>query len=56
MKNKLIMVLVIIGAIIILTGITIGGYYLKRTVNYNMFYKDAVRQEIKSMVKPECLK
>jgi hypothetical protein len=37
-------------------GLAIGAWYLKRTINYNLMYKECVQQTVKEMVKAECLK
>jgi hypothetical protein len=36
-------------------GIIYGAWYLKRTVNYKLFYQDNVIEEIHKQVKRECL-
>ena len=46
-------IVLVLAAII---GLAVGGWYLKRTINYNLMYKECVQQTVKEMVKSECLK
>jgi type II secretory pathway component PulC len=55
MENVKMISLCIIFVLIIISFI-FGLYYLKRTINYNLYYKGQVEQTVKEMVKPEYLK
>lgn len=49
----------VFGGIVVLAlvgGLTYGGYWLTKTLSYEIFYKDMVRQEIQDMVKDGALK
>lgn len=49
-------VFAIVLCIILFIGFAIGGWYFKRIINYNLLYKDCVKETIKEMVKAEALK
>lgn len=49
-------ILLAIGGIVLVGGCIYGGFWLKRTMNYNLYYKDQIVKEIKENVKKECLK
>jgi hypothetical protein len=39
--------------LILLTAVlAYGGFHLKRTINYNWYYKDAVKETIRQEIKP----
>ena len=46
----------VILALTVIGGLIVGGFYLKRTVNYKLFYQDNIVKEIKAHVKTDCLK
>jgi len=48
MKN----ILTITVFILLVVGCAYGGFYLKRTINYNWYYKDAVKETIRQEIKP----
>jgi len=43
-------------ALIIILLISFGAWYVGRSINYKMSYKDMVEQTIKETVKEECLR
>ena len=55
MKSILFGTLIALGFAAVI-GLAIGAWYLKRTINYNLMYKECVQQTVKEMVKAECLK
>lgn len=48
--------LVIICVIAIIIVSILGGWWLKRTINYKLFYQSQVEETVRKMVKPEYLK
>jgi hypothetical protein len=52
MKQFIVGVLFIAAAI----GIACGGWFFERNFNFNFSYREQVRDEVRAMVKPECLK
>lgn len=53
--NPFLKVFGIIVVVIAVIALAIGSWYLKRTINYNLMYKDLVQETVKEMVKQECL-
>jgi len=54
-ENIYLIGITIVGIIAVLFLIY-GGYWLTKTVSYNIFYKDMVRSAIVEMIDPEFLK
>jgi flagellar basal body-associated protein FliL len=50
--------IVLMGILVLLslTGIGYLSCFVKKTVNYNLMYKDMVKETIQENVKKECLK
>lgn len=42
-------------ALLIVLGIGMGNFYFQRWVHYKMGYQSLVREEVRDMVKHECL-
>ena len=42
--------------VLLIVAISLGGFYLNRWWNWNFAYRLSVQSEVKTMVKPECLK
>ena len=47
---------VLLVIVVIIAGITYGGYQIKRAWNYSWGYESKVQWEICDMIKPEALK
>ncbi len=47
---------IIIGGVVVVAFFIYGCYWAAKTVSYNVFYEDMVRDSIVEMVKPEALK
>jgi len=48
-------VLIVVLAIAFFGAVIYGAFQLRRSFNYSFGYQDLVQQEIKAMVKKECL-
>jgi hypothetical protein len=44
--------IITISVILTIAVMSYGGYLLKRTINYNWYYKDAVKETIREEIKP----
>ena len=59
MKDKIQLSLVVLGAVVIIAVLAYAGFWMQRTVNYNLYYKSQVEQQVNKMleqrVKHECL-
>lgn len=42
--------LVLVAAIILIAALALTGFWLKRTVNYNMYYKAQVEQQVNKII------
>ncbi|HRZ18587.1 MAG TPA: hypothetical protein P5136_00895 [Methanofastidiosum sp.] len=49
-------VVITLAAVIVCAAISFGIYYLGKKINYAVSYESMVKDTIKEMVKPECLK
>jgi FtsZ-interacting cell division protein ZipA len=45
-----------IAGIVCIIAIIYGAYWIAKTVSYQVFYEDMVKQTVRDMVKPEYLK
>lgn len=54
-KNRLVVILVGLLVITCIFGLAYLGIYIKKSVSYNLIYKDKVEETIREMVKPEYL-
>ena len=55
-KDKVLIVIAGLAAAIIIPAFIYGAYWMAKTVSYNLFYEDMVRQTVAEMVQPEALK
>lgn len=55
MKEKLSAVGIVFIAVVVISGIIYGSYWVVKTASYNIFYEDMVKQTIIEYVNPECL-
>ncbi len=53
-NKKALLIFIAMGATAALVGY--GIWHLEKKINYNLQYKDMVRETVKEMVKPEALK
>jgi hypothetical protein len=44
-----------LGAIVVFSAISYGGWYFERWVHYKLSYQSLVKEEIRAMVKENCL-
>ena len=56
MKDKAIMLGMVLGAILLISGFIYGGYWIAKTVSYSVFYEDMVQATVTEMVKKDSLK
>ena len=49
-------ILITVGILLLICAFIYGCYWIAKTVSYQIFYKDMVRETITEMVKPEALK
>ena len=59
MKDKIQLSLVVLGAVVIIVALAYAGFWMQRTVNYNLYYKAQVEQQVHKILEQrivqECL-